>query len=531
MPELEDVSIIAWIDKHGIKTENGMPYDFRSHMFWFDILADQSPHQVWLKAAQMGGTTTAILKLFWTMAKKGVNAIYTMPTDGDVRDLVSGKVNPIVANNQVLQQYVRDHDTIEQKRVGQHTAYFRGTWTSRAALSISSDLNVHDEEDRSNRLIVDQYSSRLQHSPWKMEWHYSNPSSVGNGVDKYWKDSDQKHWFITCSRCKHKQFLSWPDSIDVGRRAFVCKKCREVLSDEDRRVGEWHAKKSAVKPKYSGYWLSLLMAPWITAEYIIELHQKKSAEYFANFVLGLPYSGAGSKITEDEFFANLSAMPYKAEDPIVIGVDTGLPIWYVVGNKEGVFSAGHCDGYDELERMLNRWPKAVMVADQGGDLIGIRELQEKYPGRVFLCHYRRDRKTMGLIEWGKGAEVGNVVVDRNRMIQLVMDELRAKRVPLLGSKEEWWETWLHFANAYRTVDEDQLGQEIYVWERSGPDHLMHAFTYWRVGMDKFGLFGGVHHVDAGPPMPDVPYGVYVMPASQKGEWKPPPQENSDWRQV
>lgn len=524
---IEEYSIIAWVLKNGVKTETGKPYDLKDHLFWFDILRDQSPYQVWLKAAQVGGTLTAILKLFWTMRMKGMNCIYTMPTDGDVRDFVAGKVNPLIAANPALQAFITDKDSVEQKRVGKNTAYFRGTWTQRAALSVSSDLNVFDEEDRSNPQIVAQYASRLQHSKWKHEWHFSNPSSEGNGVDKYWKESDQKHWFIVCSGCEKEQDLTWPDSIDVPRESFICKGCGKELTRDERRKGRWLP--TAKQGKYSGYWISLLMAPWISAKEILEMRRTNDDAYFHNFVLGLPYAGSGSKLMEDEFFANLTEEPYSTDTPICIGVDTGLPIWYVIGNKEGVFYANHCDDYGELAMLMRKWPNATLVADQGGDLIGIRQLREEFPGRVFLCHYRSDRKTMSLVSWGKGPESGNVVVDRNRMIQLVMDELRLKSIPLRGNKSQWWETWTHFSNAYRTTEEDAQGNVRNVWVRHGPDHLLHAFTYWRVAMDKFGFRADKPYVGLPTNMPDVPMGIYVNPVSHTAIWKPPEQETHDWR--
>lgn len=526
---LEDASIHAWIAKNGLVTETGKPYDLRNHLFWFDVLSDESPYQVWLKAAQVGGTVAAVVKLFWTMRRKGVNAIYTMPTDGDVRDFVAGKVNPLISANPALHSLITDKDSIEQKRVGKNTVYFRGTWTSRAALSVSSDLNVHDEEDRSNPDIVAQYASRLQHSEFRHEWHFSNPSSEGHGVDRYWKESDQKHWFVTCPACKAEQDLTWPDSIDPSRKAYVCKKCSEILPDEARRVGRWIA--MAPKGKYSGYWISLLMATWVSAAEILEMRRTKGDEYFYNFVLGLPYAGAGSKLTEDEFFANLSADPYSTDGQICIGVDTGLPIWYAVGNSQGLFSAGSCDSYDELESMMRRWPRAVLVADQGGDLIGVRQLREKFPGRVYLCHYRTDRKTYNLISWGTGEESGNVVVDRNRAIQMLMDELRARAIPLRGSREDWQEAWTHFANAYRTLEEDAQGNPRFVWNRQGPDHLMHACTYWRVAMDRFGFRPETTFVAPPIELPGAQRGVWVGPVTGKNVMGPPVEQPGDWRDV
>lgn len=464
-------SILGWMVKYGIKTENGKVFDFKHHPFWLDPLCDWSPNQVMLKAAQMGGTTALSFKLLWAMKRYGLNCAYTMPTADDVKQFVGGRLNAIIRQNPVIDSWIDDKDSVEQKRIGNNIVYFRGTQTERAALSFPSDLNVFDEEDRSNKFIVEQYSSRQQHSTYKWNWHLSNPSVPGNGVSQYWGRSDQKHWFITCSKCNEKQFLSWPDSIDVEQKSFVCKRCHAPIDNEVRRKGAWHGIKTLIQPEFSGYWFNLMMAPWVSAEEIIKLHQTKSADYFYNFVLGLPYAGSGNKLNEHEFFANIDPKVNEQDDPIVIGVDTGLPIWYVVGNKQGFFYHGHCDSMHDIEVLMKRWPKSIVVCDQGGDLTAPRELRERYPGRVYLAYYRQDRRTMQLIEWGRGKEAGKVIIDRNRVIQQLMDEFRAKRLPLNGSKEDWWPVWLHFANMYREVEEDAAGNDRYVWQRSGPDHL------------------------------------------------------------
>ena len=132
-----------------------------------------------------------------------------MPTAQDVKEFVGGKTNMLITNNSCLQQWVKDRDTIEQKQVGNNLIYFRGTFTERAALSFSSDLNVHDEADRSDVRVVEQYESRLQHSPYKWKWIFSNPSVEGNVTDRFWKKSDMKEWFVTCPACSHSAPLKW----------------------------------------------------------------------------------------------------------------------------------------------------------------------------------------------------------------------------------------------------------------------------------------------------------------------------------
>lgn len=532
MPKFDpaDNSIIGWLVKNQIKTESGKPFDLKSHPFWFDILTDWSPNIVLLKAAQMGGTTALSLKLLWAMKRFGLNCAYTMPTSDDVKQFVGGRLNSIVRQNAVIDSWIEDKDSVEQKRIGENIVYFRGTMTERAALSFPSDLNVFDEEDRSNRTIIEQYASRQQHSTYKWQWHLSNPSVPGNGVSKYWKDSDQKHWFITCSACSHKQFLSWPDSINPETKQYICKKCHAVLDENVRRLGAWHGIKTLTKPDFSGYWLNLMMAPWVTAEDILKLHTTKSPEYFANFVLGLPYAGSGNKLNEQEFFDNVINEKIPQDDPIVIGVDTGLPIWFVVGNKQGVFFHGHCDSMSDIEALMKRFPKSIVVCDQGGDLTAPRELRERYPGRVFLAYYRQDRRTMQLIDWGRDKEIGKVTIDRNRVIQQLIDELRDKRIRMFGTKEDWWEVWLHFANVYREIEEDAAGNKRFVWQRSGPDHYLHALVYWRAGMEKF-TNDGERHVGGGFSLAET-LGVKNSFENEYNNRMPIPKPNAedyDWR--
>ena len=483
IPKMKDLSIIAWMIENGMQNEKGEIINFTQHKFLYDIYRDWSPNQVCLKAAQVGMSTLEIFKMIFTAKTYGIDIIYTMPTDADVNVFVGGKVNRIIANNVTLQNLIKDKDTVEQKTIGKAMTYFRGTFTKRAAISISADVLIHDEEDFSDQEIIGDYDSRLQHSKYKWNWHFGHPSTNNVGVDKYWQKSDQKHWFVKCEKCNVENYLSWPESVDFEKQIYICRDCKSELSDDARRNGRWVQK--FLNKDFSGYWISLLMAPWIDAKYLIEKSVSHTEEYFTNRILGLPYVGGNNKVYEDDILGNLTGGINNQRNPVVIGLDTGIEMHYVVGNDLGLFYYGKTKEYAEIERMLKRWDKSILVADQGGDLIGIRELREKYPSRVFLCHYRQDRKTMELVQWGKDKESGNVVVDRNRMLQLLIDEFKQKRIAIFGSKTDWWDFWLHWNNIYRVAEEDALGVERYKWLRSWDDHLAHATLYWRVGLSKF----------------------------------------------
>jgi len=113
---------------------------------------------------------------------------------------------------------------------------------------------------------------------------------------------------------------------------------------------------------------------------------------------------------------------------------------------------------------------------------------EKYHLRPSFFAWRRDRKSKEIIQWGQGDNFGIVTVDRNRMMQMIVEHLKdIGRIRLNGTTEDWSEFASHFGNIFRTVkppEESHYGIE-YIWDRNGPDHFVHTLLYALVGLDKY----------------------------------------------
>lgn len=476
--QLSTRNIQIFNEVYGIKNEKGEKLDFGEHAYLWDIYNDFTPFQAIRKAAQVGFSTLAIIKSLWLAKNKGLQIIYTLPSAHDVQEFVGSKIDPIINQNPIFQEWVEKKDTVSQKKVGDGFVHFRGTVSERSTISITADLLCVDEIDRSDLKNVEQYDSRLQHSDYKWKWHFSNPSVPNVGVDKGWQISDQKHWMIRCTGCNKDQYMTMEN---VKPHGFCCTHCGKEL---DRRNGRW-VKKFQDK-EVSGYWISLLMAPWVTAPEILKMQKTKSPDYFDNFVLGQPHIGTGNVVTRDTILRNLVNETNDMTGQIVIGVDTGVEICVVASNAQGIFYYDKVHAYDELEYLLKRWPKSVMVIDQGGDIIGPRQLKDKYPGRVFLCFFRQDRKTEGIITWGKGSESWTVIADRNKLMQLVIDELTDKRWPIYGTEEDYEDYIEHWLHIYRASIEDKVLQRMRdVWMRTDRDDFVLATCYCRIGMDRF----------------------------------------------
>ena len=204
-----------------------------------------------------------------------------------------------------------------------------------------------------------------------------------------------------------------------------------------------------------------------------------------------------------------------------------------MGHKNGLFFHGDCNDYKVLDELMERWKKAIAVIDAGGDLIGSRAFAERWAGRVYLCYLVGDRNQNELMTWGKGDEHGAVKVDRNRAIQLVVDEFRNKRIPVHGTEDDWFEYWLDFNNLskIKVLDPDTNQTKGYKWVRSGRDHRALATVFWRVGMSRFAGMGAIV-----APMETPKPNSYMVEPNQTVKFDPKEmfdrleEENeSDWR--
>lgn len=446
--------------------------------------------------AQIGFTTYEIIKTAHQCRYEGKDILYVLPTADDVKRFSGGKTNKILGHNPVMASWTKDKDSVEQKQFGKNTVYYQGSWTERAALMITAKKLVVDEYDRCKQDIVEQYDSRLQSTANPEKAFFSNPSLPDFGIDKWYKKSDQKKWHITHS-CG-KNYIMDETCINYSTELYECPHCGGEITDEERRMGEW---KATATGEWSGYWIPLWIAPWMPASKIAQMKREKTPEFFANFVAGLPYVNTNDMLSQKILESNLVEIVNPREDRTIIGLDTGHNLHYTMMNKQGIFYHGYCpsvaemnnqpgyDPYDEIERHMLEDKRAILISDQGGDLIGIRKLQAKFPGRVYLCWFVKETKNKQLIRWGENEEAGKVPVDRNRVVQLAVDQFKDQRLTVNGTVEDWQPWFNHWLNIYRVREDMDENEPMYgwkwVWKRKGPDHWAMATIYALVGMDRF----------------------------------------------
>lgn len=490
-----------------IKTERGDLLEFDDHFFLLEPANNWHPNQVCMKSAQVGFSTLSILKTIYAARHRGYNCIYTLPTFDDIKDFVPSKVDKMLEINPTLADLRGDVDSLTKKSIGENFIWYRGTHSNKAALSHSSDLNVYDEYDASNPSVIDTYRSRLNKSVYKGEWTFSNPIRPG-GIDQLYLKSDQRRFTIQCSRCNHWQDLDYWANVDEEQKVYVCAKCKQPLSEDDRHDGEWVA--GFPGRDLQGYHINQLMCPWVTAKELCYLKEVKTPQFFYNMVLGLPYVETDDVVTAD-LIKNSFTTESNYHMNCALGVDVGhRRLHYVLGNHQGIFKVGTItseDYWGDLEVIMRTY-KPMTVIDNGPDFYPKREYLEKRnaPCPVFLCYYQKSWMERELIKWPNDSKkAGMVYTKRSQIIQAVVDEFGKGNIRInvshkdseLLARTEFKEYIDHWENIYRVVEPNRSGINETTWKTKGADHFVHATAYWWMALQRVPMVDplALHRVD------------------------------------
>lgn len=503
---------LAWVVLNDIVNENDHAIEFFNHRFLIEPYMDMSPDQVIMKSAQVGWSVLAILRSQWLCKYRKFNIIYVLPTRNVVKDFVTPKVNPIINKNKIIRDSVTV-DSVNLKQVDDRFIYYRGAFSDVEAISISADLVIADEYDRSDQNVLITYQSRLQASKWGFYWKFSNPSIPNYGVHELYLNSDQMHWFVTCQRCNHEWFMGFEQDagdkahfVDQVFKVYRCGSCLGELSDEARRTGRWVAKYPDRERR--GYHISQLFMPWVSAKKIMAQYEESDSQFFYNFVLGLPYISAEFVINRDSLIKNVT--PDKPSmSNLVLGVDNGVEKHWVLGNETGIISYGVTESWEEIENMIRTY-NCITVIDANPYPNIPKKLAETYRGKVFIHYYQQDTKNLGVTRFGEGDKAGVVMSDRTKLLDLVAGEINSQSLNIYINERELEGFAYHCENIYRAITSNAMGIDKGVWitKENKPDHWLHALAYWRVGINKLNTGGQSGIVGSRP------RGVLVNPAKK-----------------
>jgi hypothetical protein len=391
---------------------------------------------------------------------------------------------------------------IELKQVGNSFLYLRGAWSERQAISVDSDFNIHDEIDFSKPDIISIYKERMSHSKFKWFLALSTPTIPEFGIDYLFNRSDKKEWFITCQKCKKKQILKYPDSIkgDTKEARYACIYCLATITDDDRRNGEWIATGESGWGA-SGYHISQLMAPWISATEILRKEelarirptaQLSGIKDFYNFCLGEAYGGENQPLNRDillQCIQNKYDLEIRGRNTIM-GVDQGNKLHVVIYTKEkdGSIRLIHTGVYESFEQdlpnLMDTYGVTLCLIDALPNKHSARKFALMYPAKVWLVYYNENQKEF--IKWYRDPESKEyrVIVAKMESIDRMADKF-INHIVILPRLSQDLDLFIrHLCNWAKDKEEKPDGRVVWVYKKLGEDHLTMASNYAMLGIDK-----------------------------------------------
>jgi hypothetical protein len=467
-------SILHWLVSEGIVSEKSDAFDFRDRPFLLDILCDWNPNIAITACAQVGKSVVFSLKSLFAVKYLHFNIIYTMSSDSDVNEFVSSKFNKIVQANHHEFEGMKT-DNIERKELNDRFIFFKGTNSKTAAISTTADLLIHDEISRSDQGAIETYKSRTKASRFKGRWLFSNPGSERDELDLAHQKSDQKEWVITCPHCNDQHFLSFPESIDMEKKCYVCCACKQPIDDDVRRQGKWVAQNPGSKT--SGYHISHLMCPWISAEEIISDSEGDPA-YFNNFVLGKPYSPGDLSVTKTTILDIWTPKDLDVGERF-IGIDVGNIKHYSIWTNKGRIKVGRFTKNSDLDDIMAMWKPVAGVIDAMPDATLSNYVVEKYPFMRMSYFMENANNPQTIVWWGENDKSHIVYSHRDRILdQHLTNMVEAKHLIGVDTDKEFQLFIKHYETLRRMKVVNNKGIERYVWESTtGEDHYVFADLY------------------------------------------------------
>lgn len=517
-----------WITRHTYL--NGRRYSFTGHEFQRTVLEDTSQEVNCQKCSQIGMTeaqarwSLAISKIF-----PNFSLIYTMPYSNDAEMLCRTRVDPIIQGSPKLKEAINpDLNNSQIKQIDNSFIYFRGTQGNTQAISIPADCIISDEIDRSSAHILSQYTSRLNHSPWKLRRNFSTPTMDGFGIAEKMATSRRFRNLCRCSHCNHYfvpdyyQHVTIPgygDKLENINKALLqrirwkeaklsCPRCG-LRPDLGLEYREWVQENTEDHHDAAGYYISPFDAPQITnAARLV----KESTEYhrlteFKNQALGLTAQDSEETLVLDDLKKSMVYANLKDSGLYAMGADMGLLCRIVIGRIDPTTNQlvivhrekvplGNFES--RVKQLSGEFRCQMKVFDSLPYVDLIMRMQRADPNLYAAIFVKSKRvEEFRAIEQLEDPEEGKldvrqVQINRNKALDVLTGHIKRQGLAIQADANEDEDYFAECLDLKRVLKVDESGEMGYSWEKStiGNDHYYFATLYLFVAARMRGMATG-----------------------------------------
>lgn len=487
-------------------------WSFKHHPWVKEMHDCNSPMMVGQKAAQMAYTETALNRVFYAMDVKGQSCMYVLPASKpDASDFSTSRFDPALELSPHLQQMFSDVKNVGHKRAGNANLFIRGSRSRSQLKSVPAALMIFDEVDEMVQENIPLAFERMSGQQEKQAYLLSTPTIAKYGINMYFENSSQDHFFFKCPHCGRFTELIYPDCLVITAEDIIdprlkesyliCKECKATLEHRDKVLwladGIW-------QPTYAGresqgfqisQLYSMTVEPYEIAQYTIKADGDKAYEQeLWNSKIGMPHTVKDAQLTTTIINNCISDYKMQERSPsnsiITMGVDVGkwlhweIDQWSVdrsIGSPDintistpRVLAAGKVMNFEELDGLMYQFNVGFCVIDANPERRKALEFAQRMFGHVRLCFYGNGVQ-------GKAIQLHNdiemtMTVDRTSWLDLSLGRFRVNRIRLPIDTTLDYKN--HLCSLVRLYKLDKNGNPVGSYVKgTEDDHYAHARNY------------------------------------------------------
>lgn len=499
------------------------PWRFVHHPWLREMHDSNAQSNVGQKAAQMGYTETMLNLTFFNIDILRRDCLYVLPAKTpDATDFSASRFGPALELSDYLGKLFSDVQNIGHKRAGAVNLYIRGSKSRAGLKSVPAGFLVMDEVDEMDQENIPLAEERQSGQVHRQDWKISTPTIDSVGINKYYQQSTQEHFFFPCPSCSKHIELLWPESIirtsddpnhpELKKTHLICTECKNVLPHETKKVylnsGKWVPSKQETDVR--GFYINQLYSPAVEPYKVASLYLKSLADQaaeqeFYNSKLGMTHIVHGARITDQSFNECISSHKRHVEGGypntnrvITMGIDVGrwlhweIDEWYLSPNAPygdmntyaipKVIAFGKVPSFNDLDTLMMQFGVHFAVIDANPERRMAYAFVQKHYGRSKMCFYTKGvsgRQTVPSPEQDQA-----INVDRTSWLDMSLGRFQRGQKGILLPSDIDLEYRENLKAQVRVYLKDNDGNPIgkYVTPANAADHYGHARNYAEIAL-------------------------------------------------
>jgi phage terminase large subunit GpA-like protein len=197
---------------------------------------------VFMTSARVGKTVTMMATNGYFMHQSPSPILWLLPTETIAKQFSNNDIDPMLRDVPALRELVKEKFTREGGNTTLSKRYVGGTMTfvggqnssglhgKTIRVLFADEIDRYPESAGKDGDVIDLASIRTTTFQHKAKRIYASTPTVTDfsAIEKKFKESDQRHYYVPCPSCGHKQTLQWEQlsyKENPTNPKYICRSC------------------------------------------------------------------------------------------------------------------------------------------------------------------------------------------------------------------------------------------------------------------------------------------------------------------